>query len=338
MVKALLDAGHEVFFLALGRGQSEYYEAIHPTVLGEVGPVRMWTRVWRQMRALRPDVVVVRNPMTAFGLLSIAAARLTGRTVVLYTHTPMHMRFRWWQRLKGWAIAWASRAAWITPVLGWPERHPPALGAMRYVPFVIEPQTAPERREWSRDGAINVLCVGKFQERKNHRLFLEALSRLAGHYPVRATIVGECTTEEHRRELAGVEELRASLGLTERVVVKTNLQFPEVQREYALHDMFVLPALREAASVSVLEAMAHSLPVICSDSNGTQCYIRPGENGYVFRTNAVDGLTAAMEGVMEDRERLKAMGRRSYELVVSEHAPERYVRALEGLAGARPRR
>ena len=27
------------------------------------------------------------------------------------------------------------------------------------------------------------------------------------------------------------------------------------------------------------------------------------------------------------------MGRRSYELVVSEHAPERYVRALEGLAG-----
>ena len=37
--------------------------------------------------------------------------------------------------------------------------------------------------------------------------------------------------------------------------------------------------------MSVLEAMAHSLPVICSDSNGTQCYIRPGENGYVFGTD-----------------------------------------------------
>ena len=337
-VKALLDAGHEVSFLALGRGQSEFYEAIQPIVLGEAGVVRLWRRVWRQMRALRPDVVVVRNPLTAFGLVSIAAARLTGSAVVLYSHTPMHMRFRWWQKLKGWAVTWISRAAWTTPVLGQPDRHPPGLGAMRYVPFVIEPQTAPERREWFRDGAVNVLCIGKFQARKNHRLFLEAVSRLSGRYPVRATIVGECTNAEHRRELAGVEELRASLGLADRVVVKTNLPFPDVQQEYARHDLFVLPARREAASVSVLEAMAHSLPVICSDSNGTQCYIRPGENGLVFASDDVDGLTAAMGEIVEDRERLKAMGRRSYELVVSEHAPERYVRALEELVGARLRR
>ena len=58
----------------------------------------------------------------------------------------------------------------------------------------------------------------------------------------------------------------------------------------------------------------------------------------MFASDDVEGLTAAMERIVEDRERLKAMGRRSYELVVSEHAPERYVRALEGLAGARLRR
>ena len=120
----------------------------------------------------------------------------------------------------------------MTPVLGQPDRHPPGLGAMRYVPFVIEPQTAPERREWFRDGAVNVLCIGKFQERKNHRLFLSR--RCPGcraGTPVRATIVGECTTEEHRRELAGVEELRASLGLRgDRVVFKTNLPFPRCSR------------------------------------------------------------------------------------------------------------
>ena len=334
-VKALLDAGHEVCFLALGRGQSEFYEAMQPTVIGEAGLARTWRRVWRHMRELRPDAVVVRNPLTGFGLLSIAAARLVGSAVVLYSHTPMHMRFRWWQKLKGWAVTWVSRAAWMTPVLGWPELHRPGLGAMRYVPFVIEPQTAPEQREWFRGGTVNVLCIGKFQARKKHRLFLEAVSRLSELYPVRATIVGECTNAEHRRELAGVEELRASLGLVERVVVKTNLPFPELQQEYALHDLFVLPAVREAASVSVLEAMAHSLPVICSDSNGTQCYVRPGENGYVFGSDDVEGLTAAIEKVVEDRERLKEMGRRSYELVVSEHAPERYVRALEELAGAR---
>ena len=30
-VKALLDAGHEVSFLALRRGQSEVYEVLHPS-------------------------------------------------------------------------------------------------------------------------------------------------------------------------------------------------------------------------------------------------------------------------------------------------------------------
>ena len=240
VVKALLAAGHEVSFLALGRGQSEYYEAIQP--IRARGGGGCGAGVWRQMRALRPDVVVVRNPLTAFGLVSIVTARLTGSAVVLYSHTPMHMRFRWWQKLKGWAVTWMSRAAWITPVLGQPDRHPPGLGAMRYVPFVIEPQTTPERREWFRDGAVNVLCIGKFQERKNHRLFLEAVSRLSGRYPVRATIVGECTTEEHRRELGG---RRGASGLPRargEGRIKTNLPFPEVQQEYARHDLFVLPA------------------------------------------------------------------------------------------------
>ena len=334
-IKALLDAGHEVSFLALRRGQSEVYEVLHPSILGEAAPVRLWMRTWRQMRALRPDVVVVRDPPTAFGLVSVAAARLMGRTVVFYTHTPVYRRLGWWKKLWRWLPAWATGAAWITPVLGWPDRYPRALGVLRYVPFVIEPQTTPERKEWFRGGAVNVLCIGKFQELKSHRPFIEVVSRLSSRYPVQATIVGECSTAEHKRELAKVKELHASLGLGNRVIIKTNLPYREVQREYELHDLFVLASRKDAASVSLLEAMAHSLPVICSDGNGTQCYIRPGENGYVFGRDDVDGLVAAMEQILEDRERLKAMGRRSYELVVSEHAPSRYVEALLEIAGQR---
>ena len=55
-----------------------------------------------------------------------------------------------------------------------------------------------------------------------------------------------------------------------------------------------LPSSDEPAAVSHLEAMSHSLPVICSDSNGTRCYIRQGENGYVFRTgDALESARAA---------------------------------------------
>ena len=140
-------------------------------------------------------------------------------------------------------------------------------------------------------------------------------------------------TVEHKRELAELKEFRASLGLTDKVCFKTNMSFLDVQREYAMHDLFVLPSRDEPAAVSPLEAMAHSLPVICSDSNGTQCYIRPDENGYVFRTDDVDDLEECMERVISDRDTLVEMGARGYELVVSEHSPDRYVERLVAIAG-----
>ena len=68
------------------------------------------------------------------------------------------------------------------------------------------------------------------------------------------------------------------------------------------------PAENEPAAVSHLEAMSHSLPAICSDSNGTQCYIRPGENGYIFKTDDLEDLVECMERIISDREQPKADG------------------------------
>ena len=68
----------------------------------------------------------------------------------------------------------------------------------------------PRSRERRRCGAVNVLAIGKFEARKNHRLLLRALTGLSERHPIRATIIGECSTETHRRELA---ETRAALGV-----------------------------------------------------------------------------------------------------------------------------
>ena len=217
-VKALLDAGHQVSFLALGREHSEVYDALNSTVLGESSTMRAvglslppLSDLWSLMRRLEPDVVVVRNPNSAYGLVSIGMARLMRRTVVFYSLTPMHRQLGWRKRLVRSFPAWVARSRWITPILGSPDAFPPAFGALRYVPFVIEPQTCPGRRQWFMDGEINVLNVGKYQERKNHRLFLEAIANLSEKYPVRATIIGECTTTEHRSEFAEVKKLHKSL-------------------------------------------------------------------------------------------------------------------------------
>ena len=337
-VKALLDAGHRVSFLALRRQHSEVYDALHPTVLGLRGgrwDLPPLTDFWKQMRKLKPDVVIARDPNTAYGLLSAVVGRLMGANVIFYSQTPVHRRLNWWETFMRSFPARVARARWITPLLGSPETYPPAFGALRYVPFVMEPQTAPDQRSWFREDAINVLCIGKFEERKNHRLFLQAIAGLSERYPVRATIIGQCTTGEHRRRVSEIKEFQKSAGLGDRVRIETNMSYWDVQREYEKHDLFVLPSRDEPAAVSPLEAMAHSLPVVCSDSNGTQCYIRPGENGYVFRTDDIDDLRECMERIISDRSRLVEMGARSYELVVSEHSPARYVESLLAIAERR---
>ena len=339
--KGLVDAGHKVTFLTSMRSVQDVYDEHHPTMHLVAGktPGRDFVSeglpsligLWRQMKDLDPDVVVVRNPTYFRRALQVAVARLIGSSVVLYDQAPMH-RPAGLRGVVNQFVSWLASAKWITPVLGQPELHPPAFGAMRYVPFAMEPQTAPNQRQWFLNGSINVLSIGRFEARKNHRLFLRVVASLSERYPIRATVIGECVTTEHERELSEIKQASQDLGIIDRVRFDTNIPYSDVQREYAKHDLFVLPSRDETAAVSPLEAMSHSLPVICSDSNGTQCYIRPGKNGYVFRTDDLDHLVECMERIISDRSHLKKMGATSYELVLSEHSPSNYVETMVSIA------
>ncbi len=348
IVKALLEEGYDVSFIVLRRGQSETYETLQPEIIGcspTFEMLRRWIQrcfgispgatgglpppveFWFKIRGLHPTAVVVRDPFFAYGLLAVLVTKLIGARLILYTQTPVHRPLG---RCKRFLILLVSRvlgAAWITPVLGTPNRYKPSR-TLCYLPFVIPPQTAPGDKRWFIGGTVNILAIGKYEPRKNHHLFLKMIHRLSRHYPIRATIIGECTTSEHLCELESVRRHCERLELDGKVEFKVNLPFPEVQRHYATHDVFVLASRNEWAAVSPLEAMAHSLPVVCSDSNGTKCYLHHGENGFVFCTDDLGSLEACMLEIVSDRERLVEMGRRSYQLVVSNHAPKRYVQAL----------
>ena len=262
------------------------------------------------------------------------ATKLVGARLVLYAQIPKHRRRRRWQRAVLALVPRLTGGMWMTPLLGSPGRRGTVETPLRYVPFVMPPRTAPGDKRWFAGGVVNVLAIGKYVPRKNHHLFLEAIRGLSRRCPIRATIIGECSTAAHGRELEEVRRHVERLGLDDKVRLEVNLPFCEVQRRYPAHDLFVLASRDEPAAISPLEAMAHSLPVICSHSNGTACYIRPGENGLIFRSGTPEDLEACMTGIVSDRERLMAMGRRGYELVVSEHAPERYVAALTAMVGA----
>ena len=368
VMKALIEAGHEVSFLALTRGLSEEYSALSPTILGysraydllrrflgkltgkdfvgippgggiPAGGIPPIPRFLNEIRKLRPTVVVVRDPSSTYGRLSILAAIATRARLILYSQDPIRDLTR--NPPKTYRFLDRSRVspgfAWMTPVSDLAATVSenatlPSSNKTLYIPFIIEPQTAPTDKQWFDGDAVNILSIGKFQLRKNHRLFLKVVARLSDRHRIRSTIIGECSTPDHRKALSDIERYSESLGIRDKLKIKTNLPFSEVQQEYRKHDVFVLASSDEPAAVSPLEAMSHSLPVICSDSNGTMCYIRPGENGFVFRTDDADDLEICLNKTLRNRKRLIQMGHRSHELVVSEHSPERYVNMLVNLA------
>lgn len=351
--KALLAAGHQVTFVVLRRGKSETYEALEPIVVGcspvfdvlrrgvarlpgigysDVGGMPSPVRFFATLRRLRPAAVVVRDPKSAYGLLASLCAKLLGARLILYTQTPKHQPMSRLKRLRFPLMLAATGAKWFTPLLGVPALYPPVHKDLRYVPFVAEPATAPREKHWCRDGVTTVLAIGKFQPRKNHALFLETIANVMRHHDVRATIVGECSTDAHGEVLAALRRQRSELGLQAKVRIRTNLPFATVQELYATHDLFVLASRGEPAAVSPLEAMAHSLPVICSDSNGTACYVSHGRNGFVFRTDDAADLAACIRQAVGDRDRMVAMGDESYRRVLDVHAPSRYADALVDMA------
>ena len=343
-VKALLERGHQVDFHVVYIGQSEDHELVKPEL---IKPARAYKKLskrlkkqndqdfnmkymlpslrhyYHQFKCSDPDVVIVRNPNHISSMISLLFAKRFNKRIILYTQGPKYYPANAKKRLLIEALLNFFHAAWITPVKGDEAEGTVTHEHVYYLPFVVEPDRA-LRMGWFDKDRVNILSIGKFYPRKNHLLLLKAVRRLRKNYPLHLTLIGECSNEAHERNLSEVAAYIKEHTMQEYVTVKTNLPFQDVQKEYELHDLFVLPSSREPAGVSILEAMGKGLPVVCSDSNGTRWYIQEGVNGYVFKSNDLDDLGDKLALVVSGKRSIKEMGAESLKLASSIHSPETY--------------
>jgi glycosyltransferase involved in cell wall biosynthesis len=84
----------------------------------------------------------------------------------------------------------------------------------------------------------------------------------------------------------------------------------------------------ENAPLSVLEAAAHGKALVASDMGGLPEMVRDGETGVVFRAGSVEGLRAAVEGLLANPDRAREMGRNARALVMEKNSPDTHYRQL----------
>lgn len=120
--------------------------------------------------------------------------------------------------------------------------------------------------------AFLLFSVGELNENKNHQIVIKALSRLQKsnvHY----VIAGKGEMKNFLLELA------QKLGVYEQVhLIGYRNDIKEIN---SVSDAFCFPSFREGLSVSLMEAMASGLPIVCSNIRGNVDLINE-DNGVLF--------------------------------------------------------
>ena len=160
------------------------------------------------------------------------------------------------------------------------------------------------------ENSVLFIFVGKFDCIKNVSLLIEAFSQLKNTDSF-LLLVGNGPIEKNLKTQASLLDSKTN----EKIFFHDFVNQNEIPMFYDSCDVFVLPSISETWGLSVNEAMAAGKAVIVSDTCG--CYfdlVKEGINGYVFRSNNLDSLVAAMNK-FTNREIANKMGMQSKEMI-----------------------
>jgi glycosyltransferase involved in cell wall biosynthesis len=174
--------------------------------------------------------------------------------------------------------------------------------------YEFRPRTAPA------SGPIRGLCVATLEEKKGHRVLLEALA------------TGDADLTRLELDLVGDGPLRdqlgrlvAELGLADRVRFRGSRTEGEVRELLAAADLFVLPSViaengqMEGVPVALMEALASGVPTVSTRMSGIPELIEDGRTGFLAEPGDPPSLANALERAIGGSGLEPSEGRRTIE-------------------------
>lgn len=178
-------------------------------------------------------------------------------------------------------------------------------------------QPIPQRPLVYKNGKPSILFLGRLQERKRIELLLHACAKIPAPLQPHLVIVGDGPDCSRLQAIAGK--------------VYPSAQFPgakhgmDLEPYFAAADLFVLPG---TGGLAVQQAMAHALPVLVGEADGTQSNLVRPANGWILTNPTVDGLAEQLTSALSDIPRLRRMGDESLRIVSEEINLEKMVEAF----------
>jgi len=280
--------------------------------------------VWRELRAFRPDAVIIYGYNTATTMLAILWV-ITHRIPMLMRSDSnlladlgkAHLRLA----LKRLVLRWLTRRVSAFLCVGtmnsqyW-QFHgatPEKIFLARYAIdnerfqtqadyYRVSRQTIRGENGWRQHYLL--LYVGRLAGLKRVDVLIEALRRLSTkRSDVGLVIVGDGRERERLERLAHGMPYVYFAGFQDQ---------SDLPKYYGVADIFVLPSECEPWGLVVNEAMASGLPVIATEKVGAaHDLIIEGEDGYLVPENDPVALASAIDRACESEQRLLLLGEKA---------------------------
>lgn len=200
------------------------------------------------------------------------------------------------------------------------HRHPGTAVISHPVVDEREPAQRGSRLAGPRDGRLRLGFLGRFHEKKNLPLLLEAVAAL----PKEVSLIvsgGGYGSESRLRALA------EALGISHRVTWMGFTRGQQSDLFWNSVDVLVIPSRFECFGMVVAEAMERGVPTIVADRVGVADHVRRHDAGVVIRSSAREIEQAAL-GYLYDQERLAACSARARRGALAELTLEHYGNAM----------
>ena len=175
-----------------------------------------------------------------------------------------------------------------------------------------------------RDGdfSVRILFIGHLSIAKGFGDLLDAIPIIVREQPnTEFLIVGERFLKERNilvnrqgtsMSLSGLEEqlqnIESESHLRDRIRFLGTVYGEEKERVFAEADIFVLPSYAEGFPLSILEAMAAGLPVVCTPVGAVPEVVEEGKNGVFVTPGRSEELAEAILSLVKDNVFREQMG------------------------------
>lgn len=179
-------------------------------------------------------------------------------------------------------------------------------GKFGLLPFAIVENGVPitdlSRQDNAKNGNVQILFLGNLTEQKGVWDLIQAMQKIKG---ATLNFVGG---EEDPGIFDKIAEVIHTEHLEKIIIIHGPQYGDDKNKFWDSADIFVLPSYAEGLPISLLEAMANSLPVIVTPVGGIPIAITNGQEGLFVAVGQVEELEAALNTLVMDSSLRTKMG------------------------------